>query len=300
MNHNMMAIGRKIVPLRFYPTIRRILHKKELHLLRSSYSHSNDPEISEIMLYLDKHGFVSPPYVWADMTNSEVREKFSKVDVYNDADLNLHYTLLEGKRIYFPRNWGVNYIRQYYFGLQEIEQHPQSPHRYLTDEFSVDENSIVVDCGVAEGNFGLSIVEKCKKLYLFEPEERWMEPLKATFAPWKDKVVIVQKYLSDTTDEINTTLDDYFSDKEYPNFLKLDVEGYEERLLLGTKKILSSNDLKKVVACIYHKAEDEEIVGALLREHGFTTIPSLRYMIVFFEGRPPYLRRGVLRATKIQ
>lgn len=103
-----------------------------------------------------------------------------------------------------------------------------------------------MDCGVAEGNFGLSIVEKCKKFYLFEPEEQWMEPLKATFAPWKDKVVIVQKYLSDTTDEINTTLDDYFSDKEYPNFLKLDGEGYEERLLLGTKKILSSNDLKKL------------------------------------------------------
>ena len=54
------------------------------------------------MLYLDRHGFVSPPYVWADMTNSEVRERFSKVDIYNDADLNLHYTLLEGKRIYSP------------------------------------------------------------------------------------------------------------------------------------------------------------------------------------------------------
>lgn len=52
------------------------------------------------MLYLDRHGFVSPPYVWADMTNSAVRERFSKVDIYNGADLNLHYTLLERKRIY--------------------------------------------------------------------------------------------------------------------------------------------------------------------------------------------------------
>lgn len=52
------------------------------------------------MLYLDRHGFVSPPYVWADMTNSEVRERFSKIDIYNGADLNLHYTLLERKRIY--------------------------------------------------------------------------------------------------------------------------------------------------------------------------------------------------------
>lgn len=202
------------------------------------------------MLYLDRHGFVSPPYVWADMTNSEVRERFSKVDIYNDAYLNLRYTLLEGKTHIFPRNWDVNYIRQYYFDLQEIEQHPISTHRYLINDFTVDENSIIVDCGVAEGNFGLSIVEKCKKFYLFEPEEQWMEPLKATFALWKDKVVIVQKYLSDTTDEINTTLDDYFSDKEYPNFLKLDVEGYEERLLLGTKKKFSYQTISK--SCNVH------------------------------------------------
>ena len=63
-----------------------------------------------------------------------------------------------------------------------------------------------------------------------------MEPLNATFAPWKDKLVIVQKYLYDTTDEMNITLDNFFAD--YSNFLKLDVEWYEERLLLGADKIL--------------------------------------------------------------
>jgi hypothetical protein len=105
LSHKIIANAWKIVQLRFYQTIRKILHKKEPRLLRSNYSQSNDPEISEIMLYLDRHGFVSPPYVWADMTNSEVRERFSKVDIYNDADLNLHYTLLEGNA-YIPTELG--------------------------------------------------------------------------------------------------------------------------------------------------------------------------------------------------
>lgn len=222
----------------------------------------------------------------------------ASIQVFRDAVCNLPYVYLNEKKLYFPDDWKDQKIRSYYFGLQEIEQHPLSPHRYLSSDFTVDENSIVVDCDVAEGNFGLDIIEKCKVLYLFEPEEQWMEPLRATFAPWKDKVVIVQKYLSDVTDEMHITLDDFFADKEYPNFLKLDVEGYEEQLLLGAKNVLSSNDLKKVVICIYHRAEDEDVLGTDLCSHGFATSHTSGYMAVAFDSKSPYLRHGIIRATK--
>jgi len=126
-----------------------------------------------------------------------------------------------------------------------------------------------------------------------------MEPLQATFAPWGDKVVVVQKYLSDMTDTMNISLDDYFADKEDPTFLKLDVEGYKDRLLHGAEKILSSPSIKKVAACTYHYHDDEKKLGDLLRSYGFSTTHSHDYMIVGLdEIRPPYLRRGVIRATK--
>jgi len=73
------------------------------------------------------------------------------------------------------------------------EQDNQSPHLYLTAEFQVDINSIVVDAGVAEGNFALSVVEKAKILYLIECDTEWMEALRLTFAPWKEKVVFCWK-----------------------------------------------------------------------------------------------------------
>ncbi|HJK79208.1 MAG TPA: FkbM family methyltransferase [Methanocorpusculum sp.] len=311
VDQKLMSLGKQITPKCLLPFARKcfenyVLYKRNSQnkkILTYYRERECDDEINDIIEYLSQNGLAVFPYSWANTQDTEIRSNISSLKVSFDPSLNLPYTYLDGKRLYYPREWSDDSIKESFFGEQMVAQHPLSPHRYLTNEFSVDENSIVVDCGVAEGNFGLSIVEKCKKLYLFEPEERWMEPLKATFAPWKDKVVIVQKYLSDTKDEMNTTLDDFFADKEYPNFLKLDVEGYEERLLRGAEKIVSSDCLRKVVTCTYHKAEDEEVLGKLLRDHGFTVVPSQGYMIFIYDSNglhPPYLRRGVLRATKIQ
>lgn len=304
LNKKIVQIARKILPNRFYPIARNYLHRYEIAHIREYYSaeHSdNNIELLEALDGLERYGFMIYPYEWADNTREEYRGNLEKIQVLKDGVLDLPYTIFDTKRLYFPREWDDKKIGEYYFGLQDIEQHPLSPHRYLSNDFTVDDGSVVVDCGVAEGNFGLDVVDKCKTLDLFEPEELWVEPLRATFAPWKDKVVIVQKYLSDKTDDQNVSLDDFFTGKEYPNFLKLDVEGYEERVLLGANTILSSAHLKKVVTCTYHKAEDEEVLGTLLRNHGFTTKPSEGYMIFLWdqnEFNPPYLRRGVLRATK--
>lgn len=40
-----------------------------------------------------------------------------------------------------------------YYRYILLEQDEKSPHRYLTSEFDVSEGDVVVDVGVAEGNF---------------------------------------------------------------------------------------------------------------------------------------------------
>jgi len=271
-----------------------------ISLIQEHYANREiDSEIAEVLNHLPVCGITMHPYEWGSLFNEDYTAKFEEIKVLHDKERKLPYTLLDGKRLYFPRSMSDYGIKRSYYGLQEIEQHPQSPHRYLTEMFDVDIDDIVVDCGVAEGNFGLNVVDRVKKLYLFEPDEKWIGPLHATFAPWGDKVVIIQKYLSDITDTKSITLDDYFEDKEYPTFLKLDVEGYEERLLRGAEKILSSHSIKKVAACTYHYHDDERKLGDLLRSYGFITTHSQGYMIVGLDDiRPPYLRRGVIRATK--
>ena len=78
------------------------------------------------------------------------------------------------------------------YNLLSKEQDVRSAHRYLDGAFTFEKGEILVDAGVAEGNFALDVVEKASKLILFEADREWIEPLQATFAPWKEKIVIVQ------------------------------------------------------------------------------------------------------------
>lgn len=308
MKQKVISLGKRITPHYFYPFIYRCLsawkkqirNPKTLSLILSYYSKIDiDIEVSEVLNYIETYGLEMQPYEWAKLFNEDKTPKYDSIVVFHDEKLNLPYVLLDEKRLYFPNSMDDIEIKKNYYISQEIEQHLKSPHRYLTDEFNVKNDDIIVDCGSAEGNFSLNVINKVSKIYIFEPEEKWMMPLQATFAPWKDKVVVVQKYLSDVTDEINITLDDFFSDKECPTFLKLDVEGYEERILLGAERLLLSKYLKNVVTCTYHKHDDEEELGTLLRSNGFTTTPSSGYIIAVWDKLyPPYLRRGVIRATK--
>ncbi|MDR0737564.1 MAG: FkbM family methyltransferase, partial [Prevotellaceae bacterium] len=172
---------------------------------------------------------------------------------------------------------------------------------YETAGFHVSESDVVVDAGVAEGNFALSVIEKVKKIYLFEMDKAWITALEATFAPWKEKVVIVNKYVSDVNEKNRITLDAFFGNEKI-DFIKADIEGAEIQLLEGAKAILSRKTPLKAVLCTYHKHNDAEMLQQTLAEKGFRTEFSNGYMIFFYEMcdkfEPPYLRRGLIRAEK--
>jgi hypothetical protein len=264
------------------------------HITAYYTRHLPNPEISDILRYLPSCGLTPFPYSWAAKDNA------ASVDVYYDDTNGLSYVLQDNKRLYFPEDMGSDSIQNYFYLIQFVEQHTESPHCYLTSEFDVSENDIVCDCGAAEGNFSLSIVEKVRHIYIFEPDERWMQPLTATFAPWKEIVTIVPKYLSNLSDESTVTLDEYFADKTPPSFCKIDVEGFEEKVLSGAKTLLQSGELQKIVVCTYHYAGDEQKLGEFLHSYNFRTIPSQGYMLFseYDKLRPPYFRRGLLRCTK--
>jgi hypothetical protein len=287
-------MGGKILPKRVKPFFRRYFIK-EIRDIYTYYSqHTPDLEIQEILSYLPQTGLVAFPYPWVKT------DEALSIETYFDEGVKLPYVILDDKKLYYPRGMSDEYIRKKYYAVQKREQHNSSPHRYLTPDFNISEDDIVVDCGVAEGNFSLAIVDQVKKIYLFEPEEQWMEPLRATFAPWKNKIVIVQKFISDKSDENTVTLDEYFAGKDSPTFCKMDVEGYEERVLNGSKRLLDSGKLKKIVTCTYHYADAEENLGKILRSYDYITTPSTGYMLfsLYDELKPPYFRRGLLRCVK--
>jgi hypothetical protein len=259
----------------------------------SSLPEKPSEETQEVLNYLKTNPIAVFPYEFQDKYIAE------NIEVFDDLEKGLPYVLQDGKRLYFKKRWGKRKIRNL-FNLLSKEQDIRSPHHYLTDQFRFEDGDILVDAGAAEGNFALSIVEKAGKIILFEADKEWIEPLNATFEPWKDKVVIVNKYISNITNSTNTTLDEYFASGEPVTFLKIDVEGAESRLLEGSKRLLAANTKLKVAVCTYHKQNDEREFKALLENYGFKTSHSEGYMLFYFDKKmkAPFFRRGLIRAEK--
>ena len=251
-------------------------------------------EIVEIIDFFKKHEFLTMfPYKFIRNYNA------MSIDVFYDKSNKTRYVIHEDKRLYFPENWSIAQIQNYYNNLT-IEQDEASPHRYETAEFTVNDGDVIADIGAAEGFWALQNIEKVSKAYLFECEYMWIDVLRKTFEPWKEKIVIVNKYASNTNDESNITLNNYFNDRVV-SFIKADIEGMELKMLEGSSEILRRNNELKILLCTYHKKDDALKFKELLEQMKFVTEYSKGYMLFFFDLdlKEPYIRHGLIRAKKL-
>jgi len=267
-------------------TITSLFKKWELiRLLRTGRRNS---EQENIMKYLQKNPVAMLPYDYIK------KYDYNNIVVYNDNSNK--YIMHEDKRLYFPGSWENENIQKYYNGLI-YEQDIDSPHRYESDIVHVSPGDVVVDIGASEGFFALSVIDKAKKIYLFECDEIWNKPQKMTFAPYKDKVVMVNKYVSDYTNDNNITMDQYF-EKQKVNFIKMDIEGTELKALKGSHNIFTVNKDIKVAICTYHNKDDAKNIRKILLKNNFFIEFSKGYIISVWE-ESFNLRKGIIRGYKL-
>lgn len=225
-------------------------------------------------------------------------------EIFYDEDLPYILFKTEGggrHKMYFPEK----YCEVFVVGGKKIigdilgEQQPTSPHLYVTDKHKVHAGDIVIDAGVCEGNFALRYIDICSKIYLFEPDEKWQEPLRRTFKDFQDKVEFIPKFVSDVTEGRNITLDDALPDLRGKNiFLKMDVEGAEPRALRGAKNLLTNNKVRASV-CTYHNADDLVKVKSIFQSFGYKTSTSAGYMVFLYDPKifeTADFRKGVVYA----
>ena len=294
MNKFLFPIYRIFVP----KPIRTVILKKSLrkkilkHFAQLPENEIND-EHKEVLGYLENNPVRIFPYQFHDNYSSD------KIDVFYAPETGMRYVLQDGKRLYFKKRWSGKRIKRAYSDLLR-EQDINSPHRYLTDKFTIVNDDVVADIGAAEGNFSLSVIEKIKKLYLFEYDQEWIQALRATFAPWAEKVEIINKYVSDYNDDSHIRLDTFFDMKNDITFLKIDVDGAEAIVLNSCVEVFKAHNSFKVALCTYHKNNDEKDFTLLLKNHGFSISPSKGYMINYYDKKmkAAYLRRGLIRAVR--
>ena len=219
-----------------------------------------------------------------------------------DNNAHLPFVLHEGKRLYFPGMESVygaecsyrNFVENegvLGYGLRE-----KLPHSYVTQTHCVEPSDVVIDIGCAEALFALHYAEIASHIYLYEVLPCWQDPLECTFRPFRDKTTIFNKLVGDGGGQTIRLIDTIEIANDRPCFVKMDIEGYEKDVLLGSKDFFLSHKVK-LSCCTYHRQEDAEKISALLKEWGYTVSFSDGYMLCLMNGlRPPYFRKGMIHA----
>lgn len=272
----------------------------EWNYYRTLFGKYNKSRYSKELAYLHKKGKSQKgrplvfPYNFYERYDRRIDE------VYLSDDEKMLYVKQDTKKLYFPgtsREWVAKKICNL-----RIEQDPNSPHRYFSENFRPKANEVFIDIGAAEGKEALEVIEDVKAEVLIESSDGWIKVLKKTFEPWKDKVQIIRAFVSDCDTDGNIALDSIMED-DTDYFLKLDVEGAEMKVLKGAEKRLKKGGIRCVV-CTYHKENDQKELYDYLSSLGYICSFSegycLNYSLEFraVNRRPPYFRRGVIRAYK--
>lgn len=265
--------------------------------LLNSYSQVavSEKDLIKYLQYIKEHPM--------DVFNDDFVDKYSaeQAEAKWDEEKNLFFVMDEGKRMYFSKKFDTKRKAELYYSQLRKEQDISSPHRYCNAEFNVSEGDIVLDAGVAEGNFALSIIDKVKKIYLVESDKDWIEALEYTFESYREKVEIVQGFLSDQDTDETVTID-HIIGKNRLDFIKMDIEGAEISAIKGGKRTFQNNTLK-VAACSYHQTDDYNKIVQLLKEYGYETRTTAGYMVFlildnYLETEVPKLVRGVVQAQR--
>ena len=267
-----------------------------------AFSDSADAEIQELLRNIKKQGDIRLfNYPFADQYSADA------INVYK-GDGGYRYVCYPcaggGQRVYFPAEWCDERIREA-CSLLLTEQDAKSPHCYVMEGFEVPEDAVVLDCGVAEGNFSVSIADRAKHIYLFEGAPEWQTPLELTFARWRDKVTIVPKYISDIDEGDFMSLDTFIQEHGLYNekvYIKMDIEGYEEKALQGLRRSIDKIKNLRMAICTYHSQQSKDNILRLFEDDSrFEWKLSRGYMILNnFYDKPqfPYIRKGVLFVKK--
>ncbi len=187
------------------------------------------------------------------------------------------------------------------------EQDKESPHRYFSENCDFPEGGIFLDVGAAEGMISLDVVEKASEIYLMEASTYWIDTLKKTFEPYRNKVHIVRKLIGDADKNNIITIDSLLSSyKDRDIFVKMDIEGMELEALYGAQRVMTQNKCRFSCAA-YHTFSMETDLKRFFRDRNYNSESSQRYML-FMGGAStlrngmlekltyPYFRKGIVRA----
>lgn len=283
--------------IKSYPQFRDKIEDKEFFYKESilcRYKGTKDTELITVLSNIKEKGLSIFNYSFIE------KYKESRVPVYFDSNCKLYYVIHMGKPMYFSKKFDTEEKVINYYRSILLEQDEESPHRYLSNDFDVSEGSIVVDIGVAEGNFAIEVIDRVSKIYLIESDDDWIEALKETFKDFKDKVIIKKAFVSSYDEGHFSRLDSLID--EAVDFIKMDIEGNEWDALWGAEQIINQSSDIKLAVCCYHSDFDQCLIEDYMNKHKISHDTTKGYMWFPYMVKQNYvstrLNRGIVRGRK--
>ncbi len=258
------------------------------------YRDSCEPEIIRILEHLWKNDL--------QVFNYDFVKKYNEMcfRIEMDESCGMYFVRHGGKRLYFSKAIKSTVEAADYYRGVLMEQDKESPHKYTDENFGIEKGNVVVDIGVAEGNFSLQVIDRVSRLYIIESDDGWIEALRETFRDYKEKVIIIQKFVTSVDEGKYATLDSLI--EEPVNFIKMDIEGNEWDALLGAEKLIGRSENLKCAVCAYHGDFDEILIKDVLGKYGMDISTTQGYMWYPGTNRQTYvstrLCRGIVRGIK--
>jgi hypothetical protein len=229
----------------------------------------------------------------------------SQIEGGLDNSNGLPFVMHHGKRLYYPKNYSVEKAKKTYYEIATYDailgkEANGSAHQYQSENYFLPKGGVIVDVGCAEALFALDNMETADKAILIERNQDWIKALQATFAPYGDKVKIVNKLVSGEDTKSTITLQTLIGQEDKPVFVKMDIEGYEVETIRSARKLLEQKANITLSCCTYHNNNDAAQLENLFNEMGYTIEYSDGYMLFTRYDQPkyPFFRHGLIRAKK--
>ncbi len=213
--------------------------------------------------------------------------------------IRISFNTLKDK-LYWPIRYNMNDL---YLICSEIFNQ-DNWHYYENGNMKVERGDVVVDIGASEGLFALSIVNRCEKVLIIEPDAHFFDALLKTFNKYiPEKAELFKVAVGSTNSFIGMenngilstvsgqpgnitmkTLDEILGDREKIDYIKADIEGYEMEMLKGAVKTISKHKPKLIITT-YHEPNDyKEIINFVKN-----IVPEYNYRIkgiTHYNGKP--------------
>lgn len=201
------------------------------------------------------------------------------------ADDGTNAVYIKGLRhpLYLPAEFDLRFLYQ----VLTEETYKWNWHYYQIPQTRVEMGEVVLDCGAAEGLFSLMAKQQgAERVICIEPHPAYLRALPHTFYR-DDMVTIVAAALGDTVGEIRLTnngIGSVITDLQegttparvetvdhlcsslaiQPTYIKADIEGYEEKMLMGAAETIATHH-PKLALTTYHRASAGKWMESFLK-----------------------------------